>query len=489
MRIYLPISTVLLFVIFGVTNESYAQQTPRHVGDLTLEAYDFETQDGQEIGAEMGTLVVPEKRDDPNTNLIDVAFVRFKSTSENPGPPIIYLAGGPGGSGISAASGVRFPIFSALREFGDVIALDQRGTGRSKPNLVCPDNLDLTFDEPTGEDYFIHVAQAHARSCAAYWSDHGVDLSAYNTVESADDLNDLRIALGAEKMTLWGISYGTHLALATIKRHGAHIDRVLLHGVEGLHQTLKIPFETEQGFDALDSMVSQDATLSAMIPSLTALMRHVMDQLEKEPVTVEVSHPATGEVVSATVGKFHLQVVTTFMLQNRQRMSLLPLFYLGMSQGNYDMLAQSSLELARQPISAMTFAMDCASGVSDTRMATIRAQQDDALLGRGLDFLVPDVCSAWGIPDLGSDYRSPTQSTIPALFISGALDFRTPPRNADEASAGFPNSDHLMIEGAGHDDDLFVSSPEILQDLRAFMLGQPLPTRLITLSPIPFRRP
>ncbi len=488
MRTYLCTSTVVLLVICGLTIRSYAQQ-PTHVGDLTLEPYLFKTQDGQEVEAELGTLVVPEKRGDPNTRLIELAFVRFKSTSENPGSPIIYLAGGPGGSGISAASGVRFPVFTALREFGDVIALDQRGVGRSRPNLVCPDKLHFTLDEPTGEEYFIDVVQAHARSCAAYWSERDVDLDAYNTVESADDLNDLRQALGAEKMTLWGISYGTHLALATIKRHEAHIDRVLLHGVEGLHQTLKIPLEIEQRFEALDRMTSQDATLGKMVPSLSGLMRRIMDQLEEEPVTVEVTHPATGETVSATIGKFHLQIVTAFMLHNRQRMSLLPLFYLGLSQGNYTMLAQSTLGLSQEPISAMASAMDCASGVSDTRLATIKAQQDEALLGRGLDFFIPAVCPTWGISDLGPDFRSPIESTIPTLFISGTLDFRTPPSNAEAASAGFLNSELVIIEGAGHDNDLFVSSPEILDIMMAFMRGQPLPTRRITLSPIAFRTP
>ncbi|MDQ3819716.1 MAG: alpha/beta hydrolase, partial [Acidobacteriota bacterium] len=72
---------------------------------------------------------MPENRSDPKSRLIEIVFVRFKSTAKNPGPPIIYLAGGPGNSGIDQARGNRFPLFMAMREFGDVIALDQRATG------------------------------------------------------------------------------------------------------------------------------------------------------------------------------------------------------------------------------------------------------------------------------------------------------------------------------------------------------------------------
>jgi len=91
---------------------SVAQQK---AGTLKLKPYDFENSKGEKTPSEFGTLFVPERRSDPQSNLIELAFVRFKSTAKTPGPPIVYLAGGPGGSGIGAASGSRFPLFMALR--------------------------------------------------------------------------------------------------------------------------------------------------------------------------------------------------------------------------------------------------------------------------------------------------------------------------------------------------------------------------------------
>src|SRR5262245_56881443 len=79
---------------------------------------------------------VPEQHSDPHGTKITLAFLRLKSTSPQPGPPIFYLAGGPGGSGISLAKGPRGSLFLPMREAGDVIALDQRGVGLSEPNLA-----------------------------------------------------------------------------------------------------------------------------------------------------------------------------------------------------------------------------------------------------------------------------------------------------------------------------------------------------------------
>src|SRR5918992_5233688 len=117
-------------------------------GDLKIKPYTFTNAAGEKTESEFGTLLVPENRSNPQSNLIELAFVRFKSTAKTPGPPIVYLAGGPGGSGIFSAKGSRFPLFMALREIADVIAFDQRGTGHSKPNLICPQRLDLPLDVP-----------------------------------------------------------------------------------------------------------------------------------------------------------------------------------------------------------------------------------------------------------------------------------------------------------------------------------------------------
>ena len=229
----------VLLMLFLTTSVA-AQLRP---GTLKLKPYVFETNDKKEkVDAEFGTLFVPEKRSDPESNLIELAFVRFKSTAKNPGPPIVYLAGGPGGSGIGTARAERFPLFMALREIADVIAFDQRGTGFSKPNLTCIDQLALPLNVAPTRAAAIKELRANSSDCAFYWHNvQRVDLTAYNTNESADDLEDLRKALGANQISLWSISYGTHLAFATMRRHPTSIHRAILAGTEGPDHTYKLP--------------------------------------------------------------------------------------------------------------------------------------------------------------------------------------------------------------------------------------------------------
>ncbi len=111
---------------------------------------------------------------------------------------------------------------------GDVIGIDQRGTGRSRPNLETNARYDLPLDKPGAvAEWLPHIDRA-SRKVAGEFRARGIRLEAYNTRESADDVADVRRALGYERLTLWGRSYGSHLALATVARHPRIVDRLVL---------------------------------------------------------------------------------------------------------------------------------------------------------------------------------------------------------------------------------------------------------------------
>jgi hypothetical protein len=78
-------------------------------------------------------------------------------------------------------------------------------------------------------------------------------------------------------------------------------------------------------------------------------------------------------------------------------------------------------------------------------------------------------------------------SDVPTLFISGTLDGRTPPENAEEVRRGFPHSYQVLIEGAGHGNDLFVSSPDIQKVMVEFMETGRIIENRITLPLLRFR--
>ena len=476
MSIYKCVLCILLFTTFVVAQPK-----------AKIKPYTFENDKNEKIDAEFGTLLVPENRSNPESNLIELAFVRFKSTAKNPGPPIVYLAGGPGGSGIFAAKGSRFPLFMALREIGDVIAFDQRGTGFSKPNLGCFDRLSLPLDVAPTREAAIKALRESADSCKSYWRDiQRVDLTGYNTNESADDLEDLRKALGANQISLWSISYGTHLAFAAMRRHPKSIHRAILAGTEGPDHTYKLPSNIQKHLEDLAAAIKADPEIGKEVPDFLGLMKSVFDRLDAQPETVEITDQRTKLKTKVIVNKFVLQFIVANNIGTTVTARFPALFYRA-SKGDFSNPAQVWLNQSRSDIgSAMSGMMDCASGQTVARREQIAREAKQTLLEDISNFPFPDVCEEWKAPDLGGAFRAPLRSDVPVLFISGTLDARTPVSNAEEYRKGFSNSTHIIIENAVHSDPLFLSSPKIKEGMMEFLRGQPVTNTKITAPPMKF---
>lgn len=449
----------------------------------------FEPGDGSPVDAELGELKVPENRANPQSATVTLRFVRFRSTSAKPGSPIVYLAGGPGGSGIDAASGTRFPLFMALREHGDVIALDQRGTGRSEPDLDCDERYVIDPAAPLDRTAGSAVAEAVAR-CAARLRGKGIDPAAYTTRESAADLEDLRRALGVPKITLWGISYGTHLALAMLKDHGAGVDRVILAGVEGLDGTYKLPSDQQALLEEIARRTAADPATRQAVPDLLGSVRRLLADLEKQPRKAALVHPLLGQKVDLTLGKVNLQLVLAQMLTGPETFAAMPDLVARLERGDWTALALAvGRFLFDEAPRAMAVAMDCASGAGAARTRTIAEEAGRTLLGDTINIPFPEICAGLPVADLGDGFREPVRSDVPALLISGTLDGRTPPRNAEAVMPGLPNAVHLVIDGAGHSDPLFLSSPKILEAMQRFLRGEGIGEKRVAAAPFSFIAP
>lgn len=449
---------------------------PLFAAPAKFEPYVFKTQDGKSVDAELGSFTVPENRTKPGSRNLTIRFVRFKSTSSKPGHPIVYLAGGPGGSGIGALMGGRFAIANALREFGDVIAYDQRGINQSEPDTRCTEE----FMTGTGglERGSAGAAMADAvRRCAQRLS--SVDTTALNTRENAADLNDLRAALGAQKLILWGISYGTHLGTAALRYHPDAIDRVILAGIEGPDDTYKLPSDQQTLLEEVARLAPQH--------DLLASINNVMRELEARPKRVTLTHPISGASAEFTFNKLDLQRALADMLTGPESFAALPDFIARLEKGDWTALglAAGRGRFGTAPY-LMSIAMDCASGISSARAQRIAAEAKTTLLGDAINLPFPEVCAGVKFDDAGDAFRAPLVSDKPALLISGTLDGRTRPRQAEELRMTMPNAQHLVIVGAGHSDPLFLSSPKILEAMKAFLRGETIRDRYITLPAVQF---
>ena len=441
------------------------------------------------VDADEGRLRVPMRHATPGADSIEIHFIRFKSTSDTPGPPIVYLAGGPGGSGTLSSAGDRYDLFQALRAHGDVIALDQRGAYLTRPYLVCPNSWDHPLDQPTGVPVVRQAITPFLESCSAHWSD-SVDLQAFNTRESAADLDALRVALGAERLVLWGISYGTHLALAYIRQFPDRAAAAILAGVEGPDHTYKLPANLDRILLRVDSAMQTDPALRAAVPDFLGELRRLLAGLEAQPESLAFVDRETGDTVGVVVGADDLRRGILNQLGEREDIEEFPARIIPILRGDWTAVAPLVARARRGTRElAMTIAMDCSSGASAERRALIRSQARTAILGDAGNLGLEARCPEWPVEDLGDAFRSPVTSDVPVLFISGTLDIRTPPSNAVEVRAGFPSSHHLIIDGGSHDDDLLLSSPEILATMRAFLRGDSGLTERVRLPPIRLRRP
>lgn len=447
----------------------------------------IKSRDGNEIEVEYGWLDVPENRDKSDTRSITLAYMRVRYPMDDPGTPVFPLAGGPGGSSIdivkrNLVGGGRF--YLGLLG-GDVVAIDQRGVGASRPELSSDTRFETPVGEPGDRAQILARMRDVCREEAARWRADGVDLDGYTTKESADDIDAVREALGYDKISLWGESYGTHLALATIRRHEAHIDRAVLVGPEGPDHTMKLPSATEAGLRRVAELVAEDPWLSEDIPDFMEMVISVLERLEDAPVYVDVDGESIG------ISKFDLQceLAQAIGILHGNNCLRVPARIKAMADGDFEEFARELRQSRHESGvgSVMQMIMDCASGASPARLRQIEEEAENCLLGDAVNFPFDGLAEAWGAPDLGETFRGPLRTEVPILFLTGDVDSRTPTRNAEELMADMPNAHLIEVENAAH--DLNWLQPELRELWSRFLAGEAPEISRVVGPKVKFERP
>jgi len=444
----------------------------------TVEPIDFELERDSTVQAEEWTIQVPENRSNPDSREIPIRFVRFESRAESPGPPIIYLAGGPGGSGTGAAAGRRWDLFERLRDVSDVIALDQRGTGRSDKMPRCRSSVQIPADSATTRERYVRLHRNALDECLGFWETEGADTRGYTTVESADDIEAVRQALGVDRVHLLGISYGTHLALATLKRHPDAVDRLVLASAEGLDHTVKLPARADAYVERLQAVIDADSVSRSHYPDVHGLIQGVLDEVEANPPFLLVDEDPEFR---HTLGRFEMERIMGYAFSDPGYTNSILEGFVDAANGDYIWFKNYLDWVVRDntiSFNGMAVAMDLASGISPERRAKVEAQAKTALPGDALNFPMPHLQDAIPGIDLGDAFREPVTSDRPALFFSGTLDGRTFPEAHAEIAEGFPNGAIVTVEHAGH--NLFFSHPDVVPLIADFLAGTPATERTLT---------
>ncbi len=429
------------------------------------------------VPAERGTLRVPIRHAEPGGVALELRFVRLAGAPD--GVPLVFLTGGPGLSGIRAGAGRLFPMFDALRAHGDVILFDQRVCVAGE--MVTSDHgVYISYNGLRTRDDCLGEIRKSVRRGAKQLVERGIPVDALNSNESADDVAMLARELygSRARMTLLGWSYGSHLAMAVMKRHDAIVTRAVLAAPEGPDHTYKRPRAIQEHLERLATRSGKD---------LVGMLSRALDRLDGDPPQIYLMSDdphVLAEPLIVRLGRFDLEWIASEGLADTRVMQILPDALERMSRGDFQIIGENRLLRGalhalhvEVPLGVARYAMDCASGATAERRALIEREAGATLLGNTIDFPTPDVCDAVGCPDLGDEFRSPPRSETPTLFITGTLDCRTPAENVAELVPGLPNHEHLVVEDAGHGDLLLAGG--VQRAIKAFVREQRLESSTI----------
>jgi pimeloyl-ACP methyl ester carboxylesterase len=407
------------------------------------------TEPGKKLDVLCGKLEVFEDRRKGSGRKIGIAVQVYPSTGATKEPePLFYIAGGPSSSAINDGPYIAAD-FAKVRETRDLVFVDQRGTGASNP-LVC----DL-FDPKDVQSYLGHWNPPQAvRECRKLLEPNS-DLRLYDTVLAMDDLDDVRAALGYEKINLFGASYGTRAVQTYMKRYGNRVRAALLHGVSTPDQLMPrdYPLQTEAALQGLLDECLADAACKAAFPNTREDSRTVLAALKKGPVEVDIK--ADGKPAKVKLSRDLAGEAVRYMLYQSGVASRIPLILNLAAAGNYTLLAETALRYRQRLVATdatgQYLSVTCAEDVPFIKETLQqRIKMDETFLGDYRLREMREACAEWPQGQIPKDYAEPLRSNVPVLITTGALDPVTPPLYGDRIAKNLPNSLHVVVPSGGH---------------------------------------
>jgi pimeloyl-ACP methyl ester carboxylesterase len=474
----LILGLALSTVLSAAAQDSSIGPSPK-VGEVVVEAASASIPDHGEVAYELGTLYVPENRSDPDSRVIGVGFARFPAAAKTDAPPIFVLPGGPANSIVSNVLPGRSRLqgqikdLLPLRAFADVVLVDQRGFSERgevlRHRFQTPSE---PLDEPTDLKRATAGFAEMARAAVEEFKAKEIDLRGYTVIECADDVDDLRQALGYERITLMGGSFGSQWSFAFMRRHPDRVARALLSGVEPLDCGYDMPSHVMAAIARMWWEAEQDPKLAAYLPpgGLMAAARDVVRRLEHEPLRVElkgVTDAKTGDPLTITLGPEDFRRVLA------TRGAEGPAFVLSLYHGHYEewALAMNAARRGRPADFPLIGPLiDTSLGVTPRRRYLLETDPATALLGRWNFDSYLATADIWPSPDVGDEFRTESASSIPVVFVQGDWDTQTPVENALAIAPYFRNGRVLLVERGGHGalGQVAANSPVAMQALLEF---------------------
>lgn len=444
-------------------------------GDVTIERGVAVAEDGSKVPYEIGTILVPENRAVAGSRLIGVGFARIRARTPTGAPPVFWLPGGPGLTVLDAFDGAGAAArgrLNAWLKFGataDLVVVEQRGytlRGDRLETIRPPYPLDRPRTARASAD----MAVAIARRAIAQHPDK--DLAGYTIRACADDVDDVRRALGYGRISLFGGSFGSQWSFAVMRAHPDIVARAVLSGVEPLDFGYDMPSPLLATLRRIAADADRDPALQPYLPAggLMAAAESVRDRLARRPVSVTLGEDAGvagGKVVVLGLDEFRDD-----LLERAADPEHWPAFVLALYHGRYEAWARA-VEQDRQasPVKLIGPLVDTSLGVTPGRLRQLRSDPALPWIGGGGFEPYLAAASTWPTPDLGDAFRTPASSPIPVLLVHGDWDTSTPLDNTLAQLPYFPNGRAIVVHRGGHDGAFYLlrERPEVREAVYRFL--------------------
>ncbi|HEX6327637.1 MAG TPA: alpha/beta fold hydrolase [Jiangellaceae bacterium] len=240
-----------------------------------------------EAPALCGVLRVPEDRSNPDGRQIGLRIAVVPAVAPDPEPdPLFVVAGGPGDAGKQFFAWLP-RVFADVHATRDIVLIDQRGTGDSNP-LMLPERPDTAGLAETVAD---EVLSAWASESLASID---ADPRFYTTTVAADDLDEVRTALGYETINLYGTSYGGTLVQYYLRQHGEHVRVAVLDGSTPVDVQVfeRMAASSQAALDLLFQRCAEDASCHEAFPQLAEEWTALVDRLA---IPLTLVDPESGD--------------------------------------------------------------------------------------------------------------------------------------------------------------------------------------------------
>ena len=412
-----------------------------------------------------GTVAVPDRRDRPATRAFRLPVVVLLSTAKQPAPdPVLFLEGGPGASPFGSGEAIEermevwWDLSAPFRRTRNVVLFDPRGVGRAEPDTDCPE-LDVLGasprPRPVSRERRALLERTAVATCAERFKANGLDGAMFSSPVAADDAMDVATALGAQRVNLFAVSYGTRVALEALRRHGARVRTAVLDSVypPDVNAVEEAPWLASRAFRRLFDDCAANRSCRAAYPDLESRFQTLVERLEKTPVDAPVGDPEIPQAVRLDSAAAMAALLEA--MAEGEPVPRLPALIERAALGRYDRLTNwIPVPWLGDPDTAegVAFSIECRETVAPADPVKLA---ESARRFPPFGALIANdpgrrVCAQWPAAPQEASERLPVASPVPVLLLSGAYDPLTPPEWAERAATTLPKSRQLVFRSAGH---------------------------------------